>query len=146
VQFPITLGLHRSRILDFTSLAIAGAALAVLLASPLDSWLHFAGAVAIVAIAGLTLRALTPAIAALRIERDGSIRIHRHADASGVLSELLPGSTAHPWLTVLRLKAADGSRYNMVIAVDSLPGDDFRRLRLFLRYRNKGFSGSGDGR
>jgi toxin CptA len=146
VQFPITLGLQRSRILDFTCLAIATAALGVVLAWPLDPRLRFAGALVIVVVAGLTLRALTPAIAALRIERDGSIRIHHRAEAYAEPSDLLPGSTAHPCLTVLRLRAVDGRRYNAVIAVDSLPRDDFRRLRLFLRNRDRRVSGSGDGR
>lgn len=66
--------------------------------------------------------------------RDGSLAVRSGDD--WVEARLLPDSTVLPWLVVLRYRLPDargpGAR---VVLPDSLPADDFRHLRVWLRWR-----------
>jgi len=64
-------------------------------------------------------------------------------DGDFVPAQLLPGAAVHPWLTVLRLRNAAGRVCVLCLTVDSLKKEDFRRLRVFLRWRAD-FSGADD--
>jgi toxin CptA len=46
-----------------------------------------------------------------------------------------PGSLVTPWICVLRLRTDTGHVQNVLILPDSLHADDFRRLRVWLRWR-----------
>lgn len=143
MQLPITIGLRRSFLLDI--LVGVGALLAsagilffpramlwqVILLS--FSWL----------IAAQAWRDLRPKFSAIRLERDGQLFVRRQSDQEFCAADLLPGATVHPWLTVVRLKTEEGDCAPLIVAADSLKPDDFRRLRVFLRWRAV-FKASGD--
>jgi toxin CptA len=135
VQFPITIGLHRSHFLDgFVALCTLLASGAILgfpqTASIRITILLFIGMLAIVAWHRLAQR-----LSAIRLEASGQVSLARQHDREFLLAELLPGATVHPWLTVVRLKADDGQLYTLLAAADSMNREDFRRLRVFLRWR-----------
>lgn len=59
------------------------------------------------------------------------------------MAELMPGAIVHPWLTVVRLKTDGGRMCTLIATVDNLEREDFRRLRVFLRWQAD-FSVRGD--
>ena len=59
-------------------------------------------------------------------------------------AELLAGATVHPWLTVARLKMQDGRTHRMLVVADTMNSEDFRRLRVFLRWRAEFSAPAGD--
>ena len=135
MQFPITIGLRRSRFLDafiFLSALLAGAGALALPILPLIK-------AAILCINGLfavlAWQHLKPRISAIRLEQNGEVSLLHVAEKEFVAAELLPGATVHPWLTVLRLKSDAKPHQTQIVTVDSLNGPDFRRLRVFLRWR-----------
>jgi toxin CptA len=142
VQFPITIGLRRSRFID------GGLGLVTLLASlmvlgfpqPLVTQWLLGGVIWICAV--LTGWQLTPKFVAIRLERDGQVFI-AHRDGEFLAAEMLPGATVHPWLTVLRLKTEENGACRLIATVDSLNRQDYRRLRVFLRWQAD-FSGLND--
>lgn len=53
---------------------------------------------------------------------------------SFVEAELQGAATVHPWLTVVRMVV--GSRkVSLALLPDSMPPEDYRRLRVWLRWR-----------
>lgn len=72
----------------------------------------------------------------LRCQSDGHLAVRRGDD--WVPAGLLPDSTVLSWLAVLRyrLPGARGTDA-LVVLPDSLPADDFRHLRVWLRWRAK---------
>jgi len=107
VQFPITIGLHRSRFL-------VGAFVFLVLLTVLVLFL-FQRSTAIFAAISLLLAVLLawlwryrqPRCPAIRLEASGVISL-LSGDGEFAAAQLLPGATVHPWLTVLRLQGADG--------------------------------------
>lgn len=143
MQFPVTIGLHRSFLAERILLAISLIAASVALAVP---WPPIIGALLVLLVAGLGFlawRGLQPSVSALRLDRDGSIGIRAVGADDFVDANLLPRATVHPWLTVCRLAVAVGHPHLLVLAPDSMDGEDYRRLRIFLRWRAR-FSVSGD--
>ncbi len=67
----------------------------------------------------------------LRGKSDGSLEIQREGDWEQI--ELLPDSLVLPALTVLRYRVA-GQRWvrTLLVLADSLPWEDFRRLRVWV--------------
>ena len=55
--------------------------------------------------------------------------------ATFIAVTLLPGTTVHPWLTALRLRDDDGRVHRLVVLPDAMDRQDFRRLRVFLRWQ-----------
>lgn len=51
------------------------------------------------------------------------------------MAELMPSAIVHPWLTVVRLKTDGGGMCRLIATVDNLDREDFRRLRVFLRWQ-----------
>jgi toxin CptA len=134
VQFPIIIGLHRSRFVDGAFLAASGIGLAAIALVPWAmSVLALLGS-ATVLVALFAANALTPQIRTLRIDNDGRISCQMADRPEFILVRLLPGATAHPWLTVLRL-ADERNTFRVVIAPDSVAPEEFRRLRVWLRWR-----------
>lgn len=145
MQFPITIGLHRSRFLDRILIALALLASGAILAFPRSPALL---ALLLLVVSGLLLwswRRLSPTLSAIRLERGGNILAVGVADSEFHEASLRRRATVHPWLTVFRLELADGRQHTVVVARDSMTGDDFRRLRVFLRWRAQ-FSAADDSR
>jgi len=135
VQFPILIGLRRSRFLDLAVLMVA------LLASASIFWFLGAQLIRIAllfttwALALLAWRNLKPYFQSIRLERSGHIFAVRAGEADFSRVELEPLSTVHPWLTVIRLKTENGRCNTVIVTVDSLLNTDFRRLRVHLRWQ-----------
>ena len=69
----------------------------------------------------------------LRTEQDGTLLIKAGDEWQPV--SLLPSTMVTPWLTVLHLRHVDNRRTHIVILPDSLCQDDYRRLRVWLRWK-----------
>ena len=129
------IGLHRSRILAglvAISAMVAATGLSLLPRSTQNLpvfWLLWLFACL------LAIHGLRPVRYAIRLERSGSVSLQNGPDAA--LEEAKLGATlfVHPWLTVFRLQTTAGAASTIVVTVDSLPAEDFRRLRVFLRWR-----------
>jgi len=134
VQFPITVGLHRSR---FLAAGIVIGYLLATIAVVVTAWDPAAGAglLGLVGVgAALSWRHHDAKVAALRLFGDGRIEYRLSDGREFVTAQLLPPATVHPWLTVFRLKR-DTATFNVVVAPDSVATEDFRRLRVWLRWR-----------
>ena len=135
MQLPIVIGLHRSRFLGAALVAVTALASVATLALPWAPVVRVANLAAIVIVAGLAWRRLAPGVSAIRLEQAGKIFLAATGNSEFVEAELLAGATVHPWLTVIRLKTADQGKHILIVAVDSMKPEDFRRLRVFLRWR-----------
>ena len=143
MQFPIIIGLRRSRFMDgalavLTSialLAVAGVPWPVEIALPL------AGALLVLALHAA--RRLAPAFECLQIAAAGHISGRLIGETGFMPLRLLPGAAVHPWLTVVRLAGERGT-YRVLVAPDSAAPDEFRRLRVCLRWRAEVNDGAGD--
>jgi toxin CptA len=71
----------------------------------------------------------------LVVDLSGHVEIDR-ADGSRAAGLVLDGSFVLPWLTVVRWRPC-GARWSrsVLIAPDAVAADDFRRLRVLLRWR-----------
>ena len=137
MQFPITIGLHRSRFLDIGFGMVL--ALATLLISiwPQASPFRLLALPAIALAGWLTWRRLAPSLAAIRLESDGRVSVMIHGDVEFVAATLLPGAIVHPWLCVVCLKIPDGRIKTLNATVGTINWQNFKRLRVFLRWRAK---------
>lgn len=143
MQFPIVVGLRRSRIVDgilLVSTVIGLLALAFTNWSLVTSCLL---AVATTIVAFFAARAMSPQFRTLRIDENGHISCLPFGASEFAPVRLLPGATAHPWLTVMRL-AQVGGTWLMVVAPDSVAPEEFRRLRVWLRWHGPVSDGSDD--
>jgi toxin CptA len=143
VQLPITIGLHRSRFIDVFVAGSAGLASLFVLLFPCAVLIRWGLLLTIWSIALVARRQCSLKFSAIRLERDGQLSVILATDQEFTVAELLPGATVHPWLTVLRLKTGEGCVFPLLLSGDSLSADDFRRLRVFLRWRAD-FSGRAD--
>lgn len=107
-----------------------GLALAGLLLAALPAWGRAVGAAAIVFSYWRVRR--PQAALTLRCQADGSLTIGQ-GDAWQAVA-LQPGSLVWPWCCVLRLRGDDFRRV-LTVLPDSLDGETFRRLRVWLRWR-----------
>jgi toxin CptA len=142
VQFPIIIGLRRSRFLDGTLMATTCIGLTAIALVPWPPLISFSLGIATVLVALFVALALTPRIRALRTDHDGAIGCQLIGQSEFSPARLLPGATAHPWLTVLRLADGHGT-YRLVIAPDSATPEELRRLRVWLRWRAEVSGGAG---
>ena len=135
MQFPITIGLHRSRFLDLGLLFVALLASVAALASPQATTIQFSVCAVIWVAAGLAWRELTPKFSAIRLERSGQVFVALYGKSDFLAAEILPGATVHPWMTVVKLKTEEARSKALIATVDSLNRQNFRRLRVFLRWQ-----------
>jgi toxin CptA len=135
VQFPILIGLHRSRFLDIGVLAVTLVANAVVLVFPLSEVSPWALLPALWIVASIAWQKLSPKLSAIRLERDGRVLIRRVGESEFFVAELLPGVTVHPWLTIVKLKTEAGDAFFLIATVDSINRENFRRFRMFLRWQ-----------
>lgn len=144
MQLPITIGLHRSRIGDGILLLVGTLATVAWCFWPQVFAMHLASVVLILAGLWFVRRQLEPSLRVLRMDRAGGI-----SGSSGPGDGLetlhpLSGAIVHPWLTVVRFRDDRGRRYVVFATVDSMSPDDFRRFRVFLRWRVKFTEPAGD--
>ena len=135
MQFPIHIGLRRSRFLEAAVVSITLLTSGVTLALPWSAAVRGINLLLILIAAYLAWQRLGPALSALRLERSGQILVAFAGNAEFAEAELLAGATVHPWLTVVRLKTQDERKHLLIAAVDSMKPEDFRRLRVFLRWQ-----------
>ena len=90
----------------------------------------------LLAVLGISLwQALRPSrFVALRLDQDGNLACDLR-DGTRLPATLLPDSTVFSWLVVLRLRL-DGERSALSLPLfqDHMSGDEFRTLRLWLRW------------
>lgn len=135
MQFPITIGLHRSRFMDLGLLFVALLASVAALAFPQAITIQFSVFAVIWVAAGLAWRELTPKFSAIRLERSGQVFVVLYGKSKFLAAEILPGATVHPWMTVVKLKTEEARSKALIATVDSLNRQNFRRLRVFLRWQ-----------
>jgi hypothetical protein len=118
---------------------LAFASLAIVLALPLLAWQQSGAAVAVaccafVAFRAVALRRGTWAVAALTLAHD-RVMILRRGDGR-LIAGHVRGSTYVGALLTSIVWRADDSRWSRAVLVlpDMLPAEDFRRLRVLLRY------------
>ena len=140
MQFPITIGLHRSRILDVILCLIVMLAVVSSLAYQTSALICAGLIAAILILATLAWRALVPTIKAIRLERNGDILMARAGQHDFALVSPEPGATIHPCLTVIRLRTAEGRTDTLLATIDRVSQADFRHLRMFMRWQAN-FSG-----
>jgi hypothetical protein len=112
---------------------MAVATLAVVSATPMEFGWRIA---LVVTIAAETLWAGCAVLrtAGLKLDRAGRIEVTTR-DGRTFTGQVRDGSFVAPWFTTVRWQP-DGSRFSRTIAVlpDMLPGQDFRNLRVLLRW------------
>ena len=146
MQFPITIGLHRLFFLDVLLFATAGLGSVVAFALSLPLLPLVALVLMIWLTAGLAWYRLKPRLHSIRLEKDGRISARFSGNAGFEATELLPGATVHPWLTVFRLKISIMGQVETVIfvsptvfgvsTVNRKNRQILRRLRVVLRWQS----------
>lgn len=137
MQLPITIGLHRSRIVDGILLLVGLLAAVVWCLWPQTFGVRLAGVALILAGLWFIRWQLGPSLRVLRMDRAGGISGSPETGDGQETLYALSGAIVHPWLTVVRFRGDSGRRYAVVVTVDSMNPDDFRRFRVFLRWRVK---------
>ncbi len=135
MQLPLTLSLRRSRRLTVRLAAAHAMAAAAVLPLSLPWWLKI---VLLTAILGSTWRSLIRLrgprrICRLTLKDDGQLAFSR-ADGSAGEARLHPQTTVMAFLCVLLLRVR-GRVEALVLLPDALDAEDFRQLRLWLRWR-----------
>ncbi len=143
-QAPLVLRLRRS---NLSRVGLAGVGLMALTAIAMADLPTYVRVVALLAAGMLTWQAWrAPMPLELKLNPDG--RLHWRAAASSWQEvSLLPSSTVTPWLCVLVCRPAGQKRpRHFALYPDSLSADDFRRLRVWLRWRARieGTEAAGD--
>ncbi len=139
MQFPIAIGLHRSRFVALALWLIVACGTLVIAAFPRSTAVQALMCLMLWGGAAWSWRALRPAFGGLLLERDGHLRLLDAEGRPGERARLMPGATVHPWLIVMQLLVEHGGRPVLVLAPDSMAPEEFRRLRVFLRWQ-AGFS------
>jgi len=103
-------------------------------------WLRYAGAAAIFASLASTLAAALQragrSVVSLEMQKDGRASWR---ERGGKADEGTLGRShfVSPFLVVLELKSADGRVRRVIFLADSAAPEDFRRLKVWLRWRRK---------
>jgi toxin CptA len=142
VQFPITIGLRRSFFGLAGVAAVHGLAATALLATSWPFWLKCMALAGLAAAAVLPWRAGAPKADAIRLLGDGRMECRLTGGDEFLVAELMSGATVHPWITAIRLKVASAT-LSVVFFPDSTNPEDFRRLRVWLRWRADFSAGKG---
>ncbi|MCS6785563.1 MAG: hypothetical protein NZ524_00805 [Thiobacillaceae bacterium] len=129
--YPLVLRLRPSRIARLFLTGVAIAALAAALLADLPWGARGLAAVMVALVLWRGWRMSLPV--ALRLSEDGRLQ-WRQAGQDWQEATLLAACRATPWLCVLACRTAGGRR-DWAVFPDSLPADDFRRLRVWLRWQ-----------
>ena len=133
----LTLALSRVGVAVMAAMAVATLALIFLTPGPCALRIVAATWIACAALESIHAAALhrgRRGIRAIHVIRAGEISVRDDGGAwqAGVLRD---GSFVAPWLTIIRWRA-QGGRFDrtLVILPDMVPAEDFRRLRVMLRW------------
>ena len=135
MQLPVLLTLRPSRRLDILLLAAHLGALAALSAISIPDWIKMTLLLLICCSAGIAWQRARgrSRIVSLTLRADGKLEYARLNGESGE-AQPHPHTTVTPQLTLLLLRF--GKRLEaLVLMPDSLPAEEFRQLRLWLRWR-----------
>lgn len=134
MHFPMTIGVRRSSFLAFAVLLVHVAANFFLFLPDWPVALPAVGSILLLISGLFSRRQCLPKIQGLRLLADGRLECRFPGEEMFHIAELLPGATVHPALTVLSLQC-EGKALSVVLLPDSVPVDDYRRLRVWLRWR-----------
>ena len=136
MQLPLSLELRPSRTLLGLLLAMHIVALAASALATLALGLHALLAIALLYSAATSLRALSGPrrVRTLLLRGDGRLDWVRQSGAHGEAA-VDAQSTVLPWLVIALLRRLDGGREALVVLPDSCAAQDWRQLRLWLRWR-----------
>ena len=133
MQLPINIELHRSRLLSFFLLLFHVVAIVCVFELPWNGLLNLLLIILLAVSAWCTLR--PSKIRALRLSEHGRLDCILHGD-DRVPARILPDSTVFSRLVVLRLRLDVARRAtNLVLLPDSMSIEQFRALRLWLRWQ-----------
>lgn len=135
MQLPVVLTLQPSRQLALLLLLAHAAALIVVIAIVLPIWVKPTLLLAIGISAWRNLRSLHDLrrIARLTLRGDGRLEYYRSNEESGE-ARIHPHTTVTAWLCVVLLR--QGKRIEVLVVMpDALNDEDFRQLRLWLRWQ-----------
>ena len=135
MQFPIIIGLRRSRFLDAMLLIVVILASAAILSFQYSPSIRLGLLFANLALAALAWLSLRPTIKTIKLERNGDVFIMRVGEIGFLRATPRAGATIHPWLSIIRLTTEDGRTATLIATVDSPNRADFRRLRMFMRWQ-----------
>ena len=143
MQFPVVIGLRRSRISDVVILILA--ILGTLSIFYFSRTLLIQSGMLFVTwfFAFLAWINLAPFFPAIRLERNGHIFATSKEGVGFSQVTMQPYSLVHSWLTIVRLKTELGHIRTLVITGDSITNTEFRYLRMFLRWKAE-FNAPGD--
>lgn len=128
---PLTITVAPSRYLPWGLMVLHGLALAAAWLAQLPMPVKIALSLLLLASAGMNfLRRAAPV--RLRCDKDGQLSLHAHGAWHPLTLAAPP--VLLPVLTILRLRRADQKTRSLLILPDSLPEEDFRRLRVWLRW------------
>lgn len=137
MQFPIMIGLHRSRFLAGALLLAHGLVIAGILATPwpqeIRAALFLLGLISLIH----ALRESNILVETLHLFADGHCAVVRVGGQAQEICTLLPGFFIHPLLTVFRLQTDDATLISVVALPDTMSAEDHRRLRVWLRHKAK---------
>lgn len=132
MQFPVSLRLHRSLLYDWLTRLAAALALTGLLLSGLPGLLMLLSVCLWLALVVSAWRQRQPECLEILLYKDGRLLcLHKGRESETVM--VMYGTLIHPYLTVLRVDTVSGVRH-WVVMPDSLAAEDFRRLRVWLKW------------
>lgn len=136
MQFPIVLGLHRSFFLG--AWLIASTLLSAALGLLYLEWqmaFRLIWCLVIATGAAIAWKELAPRFSSIRLDRSGRVFVLADRDHAFKEAWIDPARFVHPWLCICRLRTETRERQYLIIAMDSTSLDDFRKLRVFLRWQ-----------
>ena len=141
MQFPIAIGLHRSILFSVLQVLIHAVAAGCLVALP---WPWLLRGLAVLLLCGSLGYALRPPrIIGLRLAARDRLECLL-ADGDRAAATVLADSTVFSRLIVLRLRVGEEARVSsLVLLPDQMPAEQFRVLRLWLRWHAEPKSGDG---
>ncbi|MGE5493372.1 MAG: protein YgfX [Actinomycetota bacterium] len=134
MQFPITIGLHRSFFGGVIGALVHGGVAMAIISTPWEPWIRLGLVMALCVSAVLAWRSGRQKVAGLRLLDNGRLECRLVGDGEFRPAELLPGNTVHPWFAVIRFSVEMVS-VTAVVLPDCTSAEEFRRLRVWLRWR-----------
>ncbi|NTV71738.1 MAG: hypothetical protein HGA71_16520 [Azonexaceae bacterium] len=135
MQFPIIIGLRRSRFLDALLLIVVVLACTAIFGFQCSPAIRAILFLAVQFFAIRALYAFAPEIKQIRLERNGEIFVSRGDESEFVRATPKPGAIIHPWLTVIRFATEDSRTATLIATVDRKSSENLRRLRMFMRWQ-----------
>lgn len=136
MQFPVFIRLRRSFLLQLACLLVALLAASLVLVGPYSMLWQCAGLISIACLWWPAQRRCLVNVPELILLPSGRLHLRSATgEVQDALWQVRAGACIHPWLTVFCLENEQNSPLTVVVMVDSLNRQDFRRLRVFLRWR-----------